>query len=95
MPVDPGTFPSLALAGSGVGSNRLATLGGSAFTGAGASGVVASLLGASAESLFVVWIPDFFRASALAALEASSISALARSSEFFNSRWLETKWSRV
>jgi hypothetical protein len=43
------------------------------------------------RGLLVVWLPGFFRASAPAAFEASSISALARLSEFSSSRWLETK----
>jgi hypothetical protein len=76
-------------------SNRLAALGVSAFVGAEATGIVAGVLGDSAGSFFAVWLPNFFRASALAAFDASSISALARSSEFFKSRWLETKWRRV
>jgi hypothetical protein len=60
-------------------SNRLAALGGSAFAGAGTSGATAGLPEFPAGSFFVIWLPDFFLASALAALEASSISALARS----------------
>jgi hypothetical protein len=79
------------LTGSGAVSNRLAALGCSVFAGTGASGATAGLLEFPAGSFFVIWLPDFFLASARAALEASSISALARSREFFSSRWLETK----